>query len=417
MLVLVAAGCAHLQSANRYAVAPGSVDEPFWCAPEVGTVLSANDCKILSSQLDYAAFIANAHHTAAAATAAGAVSSAYVAGEGAPFRFSGPTATFDPLAPDTLLYDGTGPASQVVGIEWNVSSTSAPAGFVGPNDEWTDEGGDVWSLRAWILRPFQNEPNVFAATHPCLEAGGGVYDITATCYLNTHPNPFRVLVTNDDGYAGAGIDASVEELLTIPNVEVTVSAPATNQSGTGRKTTAGPLTVTNQTTLSGYPAKAVQGYPADSVLYALNTLHVNPDLLVSGINDGQNISLAISNISGTVGAARQGALVDIPAVAVSQGSGTPPDFPSGAAALRSWVDDFLLGRAGPAVFEKVVNINIPTCTAGSIRGTKVLPLATSGYALTSNCTSTVTNVADDVAGFLNGFITVTSVGTAGSITS
>jgi 5'-nucleotidase len=416
VLLVVASGCQLLQSANRYAASPGSVSEPFWCEPSAGVALNVSDCRGLSAQLDFAVFAANAHHTAAAATADGATSSPYVAGVGAPFRLTGPTAAFDPQKPDTLLYDGIGPTAQVVGIEWNVTSASAPAGFVGPNDTWNDQGDGTWRLRTWILRPFQNEPDVFADIHPCLEAGGPVYDVTAACYTSTHPNPLRILVTNDDGYHSPGIDAAVEELRTLPNVAVTVSAPAANQSGTGRKTTPGPLTATDQTTLSGYAAKAVQGYPADSVLYALNTLHMNPDLLVSGINDGQNISLPISNISGTVGAARQGGLVDIPALAVSQGFGSPPDFPSGAAALRSWVDDFLLGRAGPALFEKVVNINVPTCAAGSNRGTKVLPLAPAYDSSPANCLSTVTSVADDVAGFLNGYITQTSVGTAGSIT-
>ena len=424
-VVMIAAGCAHLQSANRYAAAPGTVSEPYWCAPESRPALSAADCKSLSGQLDLAAFIAHAHHTAATATADGAASSAYEAGAGAPFRFRDPTAAFDPLAPDTLLYDSTAPTAQVVGIEWNVAAASAPEGFTGPNDVWDNVGGGVWRLRAWILRPFENEPNVFAATHPCLGASSATYDVTAACYAASHTNPLRILVTNDDGYNSKGIDAAVEALRDLPiPVDITVSAPATNQSGSGRKTTAGPLTATDQTTLSGYAAKAVQGFPADSVNYALSNLHVNPDLLVSGINDGQNISLPISNISGTVGAARQGALVDIPAVAISSGLGRtepppaiPADFPSAAVELRAWVDDFLLGRVGPAVLQSVVSINVPTCYSGTIRGTRFLPLAPSFSAAPSNCLSTVTDPADDVAGFLNGFTTISSIGTAGSITS
>ena len=268
VLVVVAGGCQLLGNANRYAAAPGSISAPFWCAPSGGTPLTTSDCRTLSAQLDLASLVANVHHRVAVATTDGAVSSAYVAGHGAPFRFRGPTATFDPFAPDTLLYDGTGPTAQVVGIEWNVASTSAPDGFVGPNDSWKDLGGGVWRVRAWILRPFQNEPNVFATTHPCLAAGGAVYDITAACYTTTHPNPFKVLVTNDDGYSSAGIDAAVQVLRFLPNVEVTVVAPATNQSGSGRRTSPGPLTATNQMTASGYPAKAVVGFPADAVLYA-----------------------------------------------------------------------------------------------------------------------------------------------------
>ena len=148
------------------------------------------------------------------------------------------------------------------------------------------------------------------------------------------------------------------------------------------------------------------------MIYALDTLHANPDLLVSGINNGQNIGPLIT-LSGTVGAARRGARSEIPAVAVSQGLlGANPDFPSGAAALIAWVNDFLLGRVGTE-FQSVTNINIPTCTAGSIRGTAILPAATAtnGRPLNpSNCLSTVNTFVDDVDGFINGYITVSSIG-------
>lgn len=419
VLLVVASGCGLLSSSNRYAQSPGTVDEPFWCAPDGGTALSANDCKALSSQLDLAVFWANAHHTAGSAVAAGATSTVpYTTGVGATFRFSDPLASFDPARPDVLLYDGTGASAQVAGIEYNVTAAAAPAGFVGDNDHWTDNGDGTWRLRVWILRPFQNEPNVFADTHPCLGATSATYDIHAACYTATHPNPLRILVSNDDGYAASGIDSAVEALLTLPNVDVKVSAPLTNQSGTGGNTSPDPLTADDLTTQSGHPAKAVHGYPADSVRYGLQYSHLNPDLLVSGINDGQNLSVPISNISGTVGAARVGARNNIPAVAISQGFGSPPDFDAGAAALLAWVDDFLLGRAGPALFQSVVNINVPTCTAGSVRGTAFVPAATdftSGNPVTStsDCTSTLTNPVDDIQAFRNGFVSVSSIGTNG----
>jgi 5'-nucleotidase len=414
VLIIGAAACQLTSSAVRHTAAPATVSTPFWCAPTGGTELGAQDCQSLSIELDSAALFANYRYRAAAALGYGAVSSAYQSGVGAAFRFSGPTASFSPLAPDTLLYDSTAPSAQVAGIEWNVASVSAPAGFVGPNDVWDDLGGGVWRLRAWILRPFQNQPDVFADTHPCLAGGSAVYDVNAPCYAASHPNPLRILVSNDDGYDNPGIDAVVQGLLTLPNVDVTVSAPATQQSGTGGSTSPDPLTATQETTLSGYPVTAVQGFPADSVRYALRTLHVDPELLVSGINDGQNLGPFV-NLSGTVGAARVGAREGIPAVAVSQGFGSPPDFPSGRAATLAWVNDFLLGRVGPNVGQTVANINIPTCTAGSIRGTLVLPGATnfnSGSPLApANCQSTVTTIPEDVAGFLNGFITITSIGT------
>jgi 5'-nucleotidase len=416
-LLAVAAGCGQLRSADRWAAAPGTVDEPFWCAPTGRTDLSVDDCRLLSGQLDLTTAFANANHTAAQATARGATSSPYATGVGAAFRFSGPTASFDPFKPDTLLYDGTAASSQIAGIEFNVTSASAPAGFAGTNDVWTDQGDGTWRLRVWILRPFQNQPNVFASTHPCLESGGAVYDINASCYEDSHPDPLRILVSNDDGFAADGIDFAVEALRTLPNAEVTVSAPATNQSGTGGTTTPDPLTATDDVTASGYAAKAVQGTPADSVRYGLRYLHVNPDLLVSGINDGQNLTVPVANLSGTVGAARVGAREDIASVAISQGLGSPPDFESGATALMRWVNDFRLGRAGPALFQSVVNINVPTCTSGQIRDTVFVPIAPT-YAprnplAPANCNSTLTNPVDDLDAFLNGYVSVSSIGTGG----
>jgi hypothetical protein len=84
----------------------------------------------------------------------------------------------------------------------------------------------------------------------------------------------------------------------------------------------------------------------------------------------------------------------------------------------AWVHDFLLGRAGPPLFQYVVNINVPTCTAGSVRGAVSVPVATtldSGNPVTtpSNCTSTLTNPVDDIQGFVNGFVTLSSIGTGG----
>src|SRR5262249_43909639 len=82
--------------------------------------------------------------------------------------------------------------------------------------------------------------------------------------------PLLMLVTNEDGVKAPGIDALVKAAQTIPNSTVTVVAPATNQSGTGSKTTNGPVTVTKTTTAGGYPATSVNGYPADTIIWAID---------------------------------------------------------------------------------------------------------------------------------------------------
>ncbi len=408
VVVLAATGCTLTGKALRWAPVSGSAAAPFWCDPQGGTTLAPDVCARLSIQLDQAVLFAEGRFTAGQATSAGATSSAYQTGVGAAFRFSGPTATFNAGQPDTLLYDGTGSGAQVSGIEYNVTAASAPAGFEGDNDVWSDQGDGTYRLRVWMLRPFQDQTDVFADSHPCLASGGPVYDVTDSCYTSTHPDPLEILVSNDDGYNAAGIDSVVEALRVLPNVHVTVSAPATNQSGQGSNTTPGPWAETDGTTISGYPAWAVSGTPVDSVKYALQTRHLNPDLLVSGNNNGQNIGGAVP-LSGTVGAAREGAQNNIPAVAVSQGLGSPPDFASGTAAMISWLNDFLLGRTGRPALEPVVNINAPTCTTGgAIRGTVHVPPAGSGIS-SPNCLSVAPPGANDVTAFGNGFITISTL--------
>jgi 5'-nucleotidase len=201
------------------------------------------------------------------------------------------------------------------------------------------------------------------------------------------PEPIKILVTNDDGYSADGIDAVVEGLKTIPNVEITVVAPATNQSGTGGSTTTGALTVTDVTTKSGYKAKAVAGFPADTIIWAID-------------------------VSGTVGAARAAVSRGIPALAASQGLGDPTNFAAGQKQVLAWLESNMAGiEAGTLSTATVPNLNIPTCPTGDVRGQIEVPVATSadGYNDPPNCTSTATNPTDDIQAFLIGYAPVSQL--------
>lgn len=231
------------------------------------------------------------------------------------------------------------------------------------------------------------------------------------------PVALSILVTNDDGYSAGGIDALVNELATLPEVTVTVVAPEENQSGSGTKTTPGPLQATSQSTESGTPVTAVDGFPADSVNYALDeVVEETPDLVVSGVNEGQNVSV-LSEISGTVGAAREAAGRGIPAIAVSSGLGTPPegaepDYAAAAEIVTEWIQrhrEELADGGAPIV---VLNVNAPTCATGTLRGVKQVPLAptTDGLEFISiDCTSSVEDPANDIAAFNAGFASVTTL--------
>jgi len=227
--------------------------------------------------------------------------------------------------------------------------------------------------------------------------------------------PLKILVTNDDGVGAAGIDAVVEGLRKLPDTEVTVVAPATNESGTGGKTTSGPLTVTDATTVSGYPAKAVAGYPADTIIWAIDNhgIDFTPDLVVSGINFGQNLG-PTTDVSGTVGAARAAAARNIPSLASSQGLGDPPAYPTGVTAVLAWVAAHRAALSSGTIIKPVLleNLNIPTCVTGAPRATVTVPVATNDTGRDYNkvdCTSTATDPTDDIAGFSEGFITVSTL--------
>lgn len=259
--------------------------------------------------------------------------------------------------------------------------------------------GRASSLRRW---------SAVAVAASALVVGSVTVTAPASVAGAASPKALTILVTNDDGYNSPGINTLVQALRKLPTVTVRVVAPATNQSGTGGQTTAGTLVTTKVKTLSGYPAVAVQGHPADTIRAALDQLHIRPNLVVSGINFGQNLG-PVADLSGTVGAARAAAARGIPAVATSQGLGNPVAYPVTAKAVTTWITSH---RSTLAVTKTpkatIVNINGPSCgTTGSPRGTVEVPPATTGNPLAnSDCSSTATNPPDDVTALAEGFIVV-----------
>jgi 5'-nucleotidase len=235
----------------------------------------------------------------------------------------------------------------------------------------------------------------------------------------TAAKTLHILVTNDDGVSAPGIDALVQGLRGVQGVDVTVVAPATNQSGTGGKTTGGTLTVTDAKTLSGYPAKAVAGFPADTVVWAVQQHNISPrpDLVMSGINFGQNVGSA-TNLSGTFGAAKEAATLGVPALAVSQGlpsGGAQADYPTGVKYALDWLSSHrsdLAGAANPSGTAAMWNLNAPTCgTTGTARGVVDVTInqGSTNPIQPSNCSSTETKPADDIAALAAGFVPLTEI--------
>lgn len=165
-----------------------------------------------------------------------------------------------------------------------------------------------------------------------------------------------VLLTNDDGIESRGI-SSLEQALE-GRTDVTVVCPSSDQSGVGR-------TLSTETTVERRDGRyLIDGTPTDCVLYALHELDVDPDIVVSGCNDGANIGAYGFGRSGTIGAAVEAAYHGLPAIAVSRYyDGKSVDVSTG----RSYgnladVVSYLLDRVlESGVFDEVdyLNVNYP----------------------------------------------------------
>jgi 5'-nucleotidase len=129
----------------------------------------------------------------------------------------------------------------------------------------------------------------------------------------------QILLTNDDGIDSPGLWAAARVLSSLGYVNVI--APREQFSGAGRSlpSTSDGIIKPQQMTVNGqtWEVYSVGGAPAQTVLHAvLEVLPELPDLLVSGINFGENVGSGVT-ISGTVGAALEGASMGIPSLAVS----------------------------------------------------------------------------------------------------
>lgn len=410
-------GCYYLVQANRYIARTGSV--PWFCQ---GTPdLSASDCTNFAASMDQSVKFASDRWTYQDGLNAGGTP--LTAGSRT-LVFGSTAIPFNVMAPNTIHYESNAATARAMGVAWRISSVGAPAGFPGNRDVWIDDGS-AWELNLWVLRGYEYHADIMAATHPC-EASLPLTATTDACYLASHTVPLEILVVNDDGYFAEGIDELVAALTDDPNdpidsfvagVNVTVVAPLTQQSGQGGNTTPGgaPAATPGLTTASGYPVlAAVHGTPADSANWAFKTLNLSPDLVMSGINEGQNLANVGHLASGTVGAARAGVRSSTHAIATSQESlGVAPDWHAGVAGTLDLLERWRIGDTA-ITHMALPNINIPSCAAGSaIRGTVetvvALSVAPRPYGPT-NCFSTDPAGADDMDAFLNGFIGIADMG-------
>jgi 5'-nucleotidase len=188
----------------------------------------------------------------------------------------------------------------------------------------------------------------------------------------------RVLLTNDDGINSVGLWAAYEALA--PIAEVKVVAPATQQSAVGRSISIFEPIRANEVRMNGVTAYAVAGKPTDAVIIGLFALNLKPDIVVSGINIGENLSYESIMTSGTVGAALEASNQGTKGVAFSlqvEDQGDKFDdprhhaqsFDSAKKVVRDVVAK-IFSEGFPDVAD-VINVNIPSRVTGGYAVTRL----------------------------------------------
>ncbi|MBN3723958.1 5'/3'-nucleotidase SurE [Burkholderia sp. Ac-20379] len=171
----------------------------------------------------------------------------------------------------------------------------------------------------------------------------------------------RILLSNDDGYLAPGLAALYEALR--PFADVTVMAPEQNCSGASNSLTLSRPLSLHRSATTGF--HYVNGTPTDSVHLALTgMLDGRPDLVVSGINNGQNMG-DDTLYSGTVAAATEGIMFGVPAIAFSLVDRDWVELESAARVAADIVRHFV---ETPMPGQPFLNVNIPNLPYDQIKG-------------------------------------------------
>lgn len=181
----------------------------------------------------------------------------------------------------------------------------------------------------------------------------------------------RILVTNDDGYQAEGIKALVRVLRRFG--DLTVVAPKSHQSGMSMAVSMGliPIAVKQLTDDPHESWWYLDGTPASCVKYGIDNILADsrPDLVVSGINHGNNAATA-ALYSGTLGAAMEGAVNRIPAIGVSlDNMSSKADFSAVEQLLPEVLERLIPRMSGK--YGQFYNINFPDLPAECIKGVRI----------------------------------------------
>ncbi len=178
----------------------------------------------------------------------------------------------------------------------------------------------------------------------------------------------KILISNDDGFLAPGINVLAKTLKEI--AEVIVVAPDRNRSGASNS-----LTLDNalRMTTAENGFISVNGTPTDCVHLAVTGLLTEmPDMVVSGINEGSNLSDDVL-YSGTVAAATEGRFLGLPSIAVSLVGPKCHHYDTAAQVAKQLV---LKLRKDPLPKYTILNVNVPDLPLEELRGFQVTRLGT-----------------------------------------
>ncbi|MFC1467416.1 5'/3'-nucleotidase SurE [Verrucomicrobiota bacterium] len=185
----------------------------------------------------------------------------------------------------------------------------------------------------------------------------------------------NILICNDDGIEAPGIEALYKVACEFGTV--TVAAPDGERSAAGHAITIGKPIRTRRIEKDGkFFGTAIDGTPADCVKLALNALMDKPaDLVLSGINLGSNTGIS-TIYSGTVAAAREGVVHNIPSIAFSSCSYQTPHFETSARVARKVLEQVAEhGLPG----HTLLNVNIPGVPVEKLKGIRAASMGQSRW--------------------------------------
>ncbi len=174
----------------------------------------------------------------------------------------------------------------------------------------------------------------------------------------------NILLTNDDGVFAEGLKILSETLAT--RHHVTVIAPDRERSAVGHGITLHePLRPVKVNSTSGFSGYSVDGTPVDCIRLGLSELLEEPqDMVVSGINPGENVGINI-HYSGTVAAAKEASLYGVPAISVSTAGRQREHYRDAALFVRA-LTEMVHDRGLP--FGTILNVNIPGVSLAEVSG-------------------------------------------------